>query len=434
MRVGIVGAGPAGLAAARQLLRGGFDVELLERGGQVGGVWNYGRPQGRVYRSTHTISSKPTTEFPDFPLPDHFPDYPHHSQMLEYVQTYAQRFGLEQQVRFYTPVTDVAPEDRGRADTGWVVVTDDGERCRYDAVVLANGHNTDPRIPEWPGERQGTMLHSAEYRTPGIAARKRVLVVGAGNSGCDIAVDCAQVARTTLLSMRRGYHYVPKYVLGRPVDQIHDLALALRLPLTLRRWIARLAVRLGPGLPGDVGLPEPDHALFETHPIVNSLLPYYVRHGRIRPVPDVARLEGDAVRFVDDTAESVDVVILATGYRLTFPFIDYDLLNWSDGRPHLYAHLFHPHYDTLFVVGMFQTDSGVFRILHEQARCIALFLRAARQGDPVADRMRETKRDTGGGLGRTMAYRETPRHLLEVEHWSYLKGLERTAAMLEQGG
>lgn len=238
------------------------------------------------------------------------------------------------------------------------------------------------------------------------------------------------MARDTLLSMRRGYHYVPKYVLGRPVDQVHDLTLRLRLPLAVRRWVARLAVRLGPGLPARVGLPEPDHALFESHLIVNTLLPYYIRHGRIRPVANVARLKGDAVRLADGTVEPVDVLVLATGYRLTFPFIDRELLNWRDRRPHLHAHLFHPEYDTLFVAGMFQTDSGVFRILHEQARCIALFLKAVRIGAPEADRVRDRKRDTEGGLGRHMAYRDTPRHLLEVEHWSYLKGLERTARLL----
>lgn len=432
MKVGIVGAGPAGLSAARHLLATGFDdVELLERQDEIGGVWNYGRPQGRVYRSTHTISSKPTTGFPDFPLPDHYPDYPHHSQMLEYVQRYAGRFGLEDRVRFRAGVVGVEPTEPDRADTGWTVETDDGLHRRYDALVLATGHNTDPRRPDWPGEFHGTTLHSADYRTPDFMTDKRVLVVGAGNSGCDIAVEAAQVARATLLSMRRGYHYVPKYVLGRPVDQVHDLTLRLRLPLAVRRWVARLAVRLGPGLPARVGLPEPDHALFESHPIVNSLLPYYVRHGRIRPVPDVVRLEGDAVRLADDTSEPVDIVILATGFRLTFPFVDRDLLNWSGGRPRLHGHLFHPHYDTLFVAGMFQTDSGVFRILHEQARCIALFLDAARRGAPGADRLRRRKRDAEGGLGRGMRYRDSPRHRVEVEHWSYLRELAGLRGLVE---
>jgi hypothetical protein len=427
--VGVVGAGAAGLAAARHLLAQGFEVELLDRARELGGVWNYGRPQGRVCRSTHTISSKPMTQFPDFPMPDHYPDYPHHSQVLVYVRDYAERFGLTERIRFETEVTGVEPEEPGRRDTGWRVETD-GERHRYAAVVIANGHNYEPRRPEWPGQLDGLLLHSADYRTPDILADRRVLVVGAGNSGCDIAVEAAGIAGDTMLSMRRGYHYVPKYLLGRPADQVNELALNLRLPLALRRWIARQALRLGPGLPESVGLPEPDHALFESHPIVNSLLPYYVRHGRIRPVADVERLDGDVVRLVDGTSEPVDVLIAATGYRLTFPFIDRALLNWGDGRPRLHRHVFHPDLDTLFVAGMVQTDSGVFRILDEQARCIALFLRAVREDAPVADRLRERKRrvdvDTGG-----IRYRDTPRHRLEVEHWSYLRGLEKTARMLE---
>ncbi|NIP82513.1 MAG: NAD(P)-binding domain-containing protein, partial [Gemmatimonadetes bacterium] len=311
MRVAVVGAGAAGLASARHLLAVGMDVELLERGGEVGGVWNYGRPQGRVYRSTHTISSKPLTQFPDLPMPDAYPDYPHHRQVLEYLRRYAERFGLTEHVRFATTVVALEPEERGRSDTGWVVETDDGARARYDAVVIANGHNHEPRRPDWPGEFDGTFIHSADYRTPDLFADRRVLVVGAGNSGCDIAVEAAAVARATALSMRRGYHYVPKYLLGRPVDQVSEWTLDLRLPLPIRRWIARQAVRLGPGLPSRVGLPEPDHALLESHPIVNTLLPYYVRHGRIRPVADVARLEGDRVRLVDDSIEPVDVLVAA---------------------------------------------------------------------------------------------------------------------------
>lgn len=443
MIVGIVGAGPAGLAAARHLLAAGFEVELLEREAEPGGVWNYGRPQGRVYWSTHTISSKPTTEFPDFPMPDDFPDYPHHSQVLAYIRAYVRRFALGEHVRYGEEVVTVEPEDATRAGTGWIVETSTGRRGgdgsgengagrrrRYDAVVLANGHNAEPRRPEWPGELDGTILHSSEYLTPHVLADRRVLVVGAGNSGCDLAVESAQAARSTLLSMRRGYHYIPKYLLGRPADQVNDLALRLRVPLPVRRWTARQLLRIGRGLPEHVGLPTPDHALFESHPVVNTLLPYFVRHGRIRVVPDVERLEGGAVRFSDGTVEPVEVLVMATGYRLTFPFIDRALLNWDDGRPRLHGHVFHPRFDTLFAAGMVQTDSGVLRILHEQARCIAGFLEAARRGTPAAAALRERKRDPEGGLGRRRRYMDSPRHRLEVEHWSYLRELQRLARSL----
>lgn len=430
MTVGVIGAGAAGIAVAWQLVAAGLEAEVLERGTEVGGVWNYGAPQGRVYLSTHTISSKPMTQFPDWPLPSSYPDYPHHSEMLDYLRAYADRFGVRERVRLGTEVVGVEPEAEDEPGTAWTVTTGDGATRRYQALVIANGHNHEPRRPRWPGRFNGTVIHSADYRTPDLFADRRVLVVGAGNSGCDIAVEAAGVARSVGLSMRRGYHYVPKYMFGRPSDQVHDAALRLGIPLAARRWLARQAVRLGPGLPHQVGLPEPDHPLFQSHPIVNTLLPYQVRHGRIRPVADVAALDGDAVRLTDGTAEPVDVLVLATGYRLTFPFIDRSLLNWHDNRPHLHAHVFHPRYDTLFVAGMVQPDSGVLRILHEQARCIAGFLAAARDGHPAAERMRRRKADAEGRLGRRLAYRKSPRHRLEVEHWSYLKGLERIARSL----
>lgn len=426
-RVCVVGAGAAGLAAAKNLAECGFPCDVLEREEDLGGVWNYGSPAGRVYRSTHTISSKPTTQYPDFPLPESWPDYPHHSQMLRYLRAYAAHFGVDRRIEYRTPVERVAP---GR-DGGWEVAVAGGETRIYRAVVIANGHNWDPNVPELPGRFHRRTLHSSEYRTPGLFAGKRVLVIGAGNSGSDIAVEAAQAGARVLHSMRRGYHVLPKYVMGRPIDQVGDLLLRLRLPLALRRLAGHLAIRLVHGSNRQMGLPEPDHRLFETHPLVNSLLPHHVRHGDIEPKPDVARLEGDAVRFADGSLEKVDVLVYATGYRITIPFVEPSLLNRRDGRPGLHLNIFHPDHDTLFVAGLIQPDSGEIFLLHWQTRGVALFLRALESGSPAAEWLRRRKRKVVEDLGGGIRYAPSGRHALEVEHWTYLRRLREVVERLE---
>jgi cation diffusion facilitator CzcD-associated flavoprotein CzcO len=427
-RICIVGAGAAGLAAAKNLAEFGFEPDVLEKESDLGGIWNYDSPAGRVYRSTHTISSKPTTQYPDFPMPDEYPDYPHHSQMLEYLRAYATRFGLDRRIEYLTPVEQIEPA----SDNDWIVTLATGEKRRYGAVVIANGHNWDPKYPNLPGEFHGQAFHSAWYRTPDLFTGKRVLVIGAGNSGCDIAVDAVKAgARQVMLSMRRGYHILPKFIFGRPVDQIYSQMLKLRLPLAVRRMAAKLAIWLVHGSNRDAGLPEPDHRLFETHPLVNQLLPYFVRHGRIEPKPDVTGLEGTAARFSDGSREEADILIYATGYRLTLPFLDSTLLNWENGRPGLHLNLFHPEFDTLFVAGLIQPNSGEIFLLHWQSRAIALFLRALESGAPAADWLRERKRKMDAELSSGIRYSGSPRHSLEVEQGSYYRELMRVVNRLE---
>jgi cation diffusion facilitator CzcD-associated flavoprotein CzcO len=179
-------------------------------------------------------------------------------------------------------------------------------------VIVANGHNWDPRWPEYPGRFDGQVIHSAEYKSADILSGKRVLVVGAGNTGCDIAVESALHADATFHSTRRGYHFIPKFLFGRPSDVVHEKLLRLGMPHALRRWIVRSILRLTVGDLKRYGLPEPDHELFASHPIVNSQIPYYVAHGRIAPKPNVAELRADRVRFVDGSEEAIDLVIYAT--------------------------------------------------------------------------------------------------------------------------
>jgi len=430
-RVAIIGAGSSGLAAAKNFRAGGFEVQVFEREDDLGGNWNYGKSAARVYRSTHTISSKPGTEYPDFPMPREFPDYPHHTQILAYLRAYARQFDLIRHIRFETGVDRIVPANEGDPATSWSVSFSDGSSGDYDAIVIANGHHGERRYPEYPGHFGGQVIHSADYRTPDLFLGKRVLVVGGGNSGCDIAVEAAQFAERAWHSTRRGYWYMPKYVFGRPADQVADLMLGLRVPLWLRRANATLVHRLLVGSPRATGLPKPDHRLYETHPVVNSLLPYYVGQGDIMPVPDIARLDGNAVWFSDGRCAEVDLIVFATGYAIAFPFVEARHLNWRNGRPILYLHVFHPVYDTLFLAGLIQPDSGQFGLVHWQTLAAARYARAVVEGAKSAEPLRRRKATPEDDLGGGVRYQESPRHHLEVEHWSYRRKLVRWAKTCE---
>lgn len=190
-------------------------------------------------------------------------------------------------------------------------------------------------------------------------------------------------------------------------------------------------VKMVLGWPHDYGLPKPDHRLFESHPIVNSQLLYYVGHGEIIVKPDVERLLGDRVRFVDGSEEAIDVIVYATGFNVSFPFIDNRYVNWKNGRPDLYLNVFHPHDDTLFFAGLIQPDSGQFGLVHYQAQVIARFVDALRHDPREAEWFRREKARGHDDLGRGIRYLPSARHALEVEHFSYRRRLRKAAARFD---
>lgn len=430
---GVIGAGASGLAVVKNLREADLPCECLEREDEVGGIWYYGRPHSSVYDSTHLISSKRLTQFTDFPMPSEWPPYPSRRQAFDYLRAYARHFSLYESIRFGAAVERVVPVPRAEAPTcpWWEVTLADGQVRLYRGLVIANGHNWDPNWPEFRGRFDGLMLHSCQYKTPEVLRGKRVLVVGAGNSGCDIAVESAQHAAETVQSMRRGYHYLPKFFGGLPADEVGEKMLRWRLPLALRRWIAGWSTRIALGRPERYGLPRPDHRLFETHPIINSQLLYYVGHGRIRIKPQVTELCGNEVRFADGSQESFDVVVCATGFRISFPFIDRRWLAWEHGRPSLYLNIFHPLYDNLCVAGLIQPDSGQWGLVDYQSQLIARFWKAIEQRSPVAERFRAQKAGPQPDLGHGIRYVDSPRHLLEVEHFSYRQRLKRLLKMFD---
>ena len=423
----IVGAGSSGLAAAKNLKEWGIQFEVFEREDEVGGNWYYGKPHSSVYRSTHLISSKPLTEYTDFPMPTDYPAYPSHRQVWDYFRAYARHFGLYDHIEFNRSVESIEEVAGGDA---WDVRLDNGQTRRYNGLIIANGHNWQPKTPVYPGTFDGLSMHSADYKTPEVLIGKRVLVIGAGNSGCDIAVESAQNAAHTFHSSRRGYYYEPKFFLGVPADQLGERLLRLRVPLTIRRAINSLLVKLVLGNPQDYGLPKPDHKLFETHPIINSQMLYYVGHGEITPKGGVQELRGDRVLFQDGREEPIDVIIYATGFNITFPFMDKQYLNWRTNKPELYFNVFHPRYDNLFVVGLIQPDSGQWGLADYQAQVISRFIYAQQHDPAKATRFRRLKSGPQPDLGHGIKYVDSTRHYLEVEHYSYRQGLKKLVAEL----
>jgi cation diffusion facilitator CzcD-associated flavoprotein CzcO len=296
--------------------------------------------------------------------------------------------------------------------------------------VVAAGIHWVPSLPEVPGRFGGEAIHSCGYKSPEIFRGRRVLVVGAGNSGCDIAVEASQHASRTFLSVRRGYWYIPKYAFGRPIDQVGEMGLKLRLPLFARRALNQLVLRAVVGRPEQYGLPRPDHRLLETHPIVNSQLLPALRRGALRPKADVVELRGDEVAFRDGTSERVDLIVYATGYRVTFPFLAHEELNSADGRPDFYLHVFHPTRDDLFIIGMIQPDSGVWPLMDLQARAVASYIRASGGNGPGIRRMRALKQGPPPDLGGGVRYVRSERHRYEVEHSSYRRRLREVIRLL----
>ena len=346
-RFALIGAGPAGLAMARALLKHGIAFDQFEADDDVGGNWYHG-----VYETAHIISSRKTTEFTDYPMPATYPDFPSAAQMLAYMRSYADHFQLRPSIRFRTAVVMVTP----RADALWDVALSTGERLAYRGVLVCNGHHWDRRMPQVPGTFAGELIHSKEYRRVDQLRGKRVLVIGAGNSACDIASEAARVAQSCDIAIRRGYWFLPKTIMGVPLPEVSPLW----LPVWAQRLFLRAMLRVIVGKYESYGLERPKMRIFETHPTINSELLHYLKHGRITARRGVERFDGHTVRFADGGSGEYDLIIAATGYNLAFPFLPAGLVPIRDGCiPEVYGGSMLPTHKHLYVVGWGQARYGI---------------------------------------------------------------------------
>ncbi|MBE1283313.1 MAG: SidA/IucD/PvdA family monooxygenase [Rhodobacteraceae bacterium] len=416
-RFALIGAGPMGLAMAKVMKQQGIPFQGFELHSDVGGLWDIDGPKSTMYDTAHLISSKRMTEFTDFPMKDAVAEYPRHEQLKDYFRDFADHFDLRRHYHFGAEVTAVTP--LGGDGDGWQVNWTDatGEHsAQFAGVMIANGTLSEPNMPIFQGTFDGELIHSSAYRSPSQFDGKRVLIIGAGNSGCDIAVDAVHHGASCDLSMRRGYYFVPKYVFGRPADTMGG---AIKLPMWLKRKVDGMILRWFVGDPQKYGFPKPDYALYESHPVVNSLVVYHAGHGDLSIRPDIDRFEGKTVHFKDGTHGDYDMILAATGYKLHYPFIEQSLLNWQGDAPHLFLNALHPARDDLFVLGMVEASGLGWQGRHEQAEMVARYITGLRHRHPEALALQAEKsgqfnRATGG-----MNYLDLPRMAYYVDKATY---------------
>src|SRR5262245_29637397 len=350
LRYCIIGAGASGLAVAKNFVERGIPFDCLEREQDIGGLWNIATPSGIVYETTHLVSSISSTGFDDLPMLDEdYPEYPNHARVLGYFREFARTFGLLSHIAFDKSVTAAAP----RADGAWTVrVAGEPQPRTYRGVVIASGHHDTPRIPVYPGAFNGEILHSRAYKTPRQLRDKRALIVGCGNSAADIVADAVHGGSEVFLSIRRGYWFVPKFILGFPTGDVISNAERVPMPRIMRRWLFQGVLWLVQGPPSRYRLPDPDYSLDQAHPTMTDEIPRLVAHGDLVVKPEIAAYEGDRVLFNDGTSETVDTIVFATGYQPVIPFIDEDLIFARNGRPRLLFNVVHPEHDGLFAAGL----------------------------------------------------------------------------------
>jgi dimethylaniline monooxygenase (N-oxide forming) len=262
-------------------------------------------------------------------------------------------------------------------------------------------------------------MHAHEYRDSDVFAGRRALILGMGNSAMDIAVEASYVAERTFLAARRGAWILPKYLLGRPVDQLPNDP---RLPVKLRMKAFETMLRLHVGAPERYGLPKPDHPFGSAHPTVSGRIIDRLQHGTITPKPNIARLDGDEVEFADGSRERVDVVVYCTGYKITFPFFDPAFISAPENRIELFRRVMHPAVPDVYFVALVQPLGATMPIAEAQGRWIADELRGEYMRPSRAEMLRDITAENEAMRRRYVA---SKRHTIQIDFDDYLRDLER---------
>jgi len=416
-RICIVGSGPSGLTTLKNLLSLGLtNVACFDEADAIGGNWVFREDRPSVHEATHIISSKRLSEFEDYPMPADYPDFPSHREIRAYFEAYASHFRLLPFIHLKQRIESASR----RPDGSWSVriATLLGvDEATFDYLMVCSGHHRVCHTPEYPGQFSGEVLHSSAFKHVAPFANKRVLVVGGGNSACDIAAEISRVASRTCISMRRGFHIFPKKLFGYPIDRLYA---AFRwLPPSISRPLFKMVLRVKVGRCEDYGLQTPRSEPMAMHPTLNTSVLKALRSGVVVPRVGIARLRDNGAEFLDGTFEAFDTIIWATGFHTAFRFLDASIVDWDMAEcPPLWLKMIHREVANLYFIGLFQPLGCIWRLADHQARIAALQIAGYLDRPADLDALIEHEKSS-----RHRRFDKSARHAIEVDYHVFRKEL-----------
>ncbi|HVG13042.1 MAG TPA: NAD(P)-binding domain-containing protein, partial [Flavisolibacter sp.] len=346
MKYIIIGAGPCGLAMAKALKDVGISYDHVEADEILGGNWAHG-----VYKTVYTDTCKDVMQYEGFPFPEDTPPFLSQAHMLEYLNQFATAYDLHKKIRFGTKVVWVEAIENNL----WRVHFQNQLSEIYKGVIVCNGHHWDKQFPNLPGSFSGELMHAKDYKEPRQLQDKKVLVIGSGNSAADIVCESARVSKLSVLALNDSPWIFPKTIMGIPLGRLK----VKNYPNFITAILVRLLLRISFGKHSYYNLEKPNHKPFEKHPTVSEELPYYLKHGRIMVKKGINNVSDRVVTFADDSSIDFDLVVAATGYKLSFPFLPPSLVRTENKNLLCIGHCVYPDYKGLFFMGWQQVRGGV---------------------------------------------------------------------------
>ncbi|XP_045198060.2 flavin-containing monooxygenase 5-like [Mercenaria mercenaria] len=433
-RIAVIGAGASGLTAIKCCLDEQLEPVCFERTNYISGLWHYTEEveegQACVMKSTVINTSKEMMCYSDFPIPDEYPVFMHNKCVDRYFHMYADKFGLRKHINFNTEVLSVKPTENFKTDGKWEIKTKNSENKEqkhiFDGVLICTGHHAEKNIPKFPGldTFKGKVTHTHDYKDYHGYEDKRVLIIGIGNSGGDVATELSRISSQVYLSTRSG-----SWIFNRVGDKgVPGDMFATRFSVNILKKFPRLLLtlaekKLNHRFDHEKYCLKPKHGLFAAHPTVNDELPNRIISGGVIVKANVAEFTETGAIFEDGTEiDNLDAVVLATGYIFGFPFLDKEVLEVKENKVNLYKYMFPPDLckTTLAIIGCFQPIGAIMPICEMQCRLATRVFKGLKNL-PDSNGMWNDIKDKQTAMA--LRYKKSMRHTIQVDYVPFMDEL-----------